>query len=58
MKINLTEEDYEALLDTMAFSIQLPFEKCRTENCPIYMTDEPCYKYIKDCVEKEWRIEK
>lgn len=58
MKIICSETDYEALLDTMAWSMQLPFFECRTEDCPIYMKDdECCYEHIKECVERNWEVE-
>lgn len=57
MKIELSEEDYEALLETIAFSQQLLFEKCRTKDCPAYESGRHCIYHVKECIEKEWRIE-
>ena len=57
MKIELSEEDYEALLDTIAFSPQRLFEKCMESDCPAKESGDPCYVYVKKCVEEEWGIE-
>ena len=52
--IRMTEEDYEALLDTIAFSMQCLFDECSTDECP--RGDHGCYKFVKECVLNHWEV--
>lgn len=47
MKIELSEEDYEALLETIACLQQLLFEKCGTKDCPDCESGKPCIYHVK-----------
>lgn len=52
--IKMTEDEYESLLDALAFSLQAPFNECTTKECP--RDDDACYKHVKECAETHWCV--
>lgn len=55
MKIYCNHFEWEELCDTMAFSIQLPFEHCLRDGCPC-ADHFDCRDYIEDCLKKNWEV--
>ena len=56
MIIYCTEDDWEALCDTIAFSIQMPFFHCHKEGCLCKEAGDDCYKWVDECLKENWEV--